>query len=1238
MAPLKRAASETVSSGNPSSLHNGEGPLQKKALIAALANGDKELAQGLADSGTNGKREAAEDQLGDASASEEEERDEDARDGDENDDEEEEEEQNGNHDRQHKTSQLSAQDVQTARATAELFKSNIFKLQIDELLQQIKLKDSRILKVEKFLHKLYDTIQMVPDWEPTALADVESYFKGKIVAIPFADPKPAPSVQYKFNYKAPDVSLIGSFALKSATYDPKGSSVDVLLTMPADLFEKKDFLNFRCIHKRSVYLAYFTHHLFVLFEKEQLSDFLQFSYEYLNDDPLCPILRLQCKPGGSSEYNFFKTNFSINIIVGFPYGYFDAKKLLPNKNCIRVQEDKDTMTPLYNYSILSSSTHEHYLKFLYKTKKQTEAFKDACMLGKLWLKQRGFTSKSAHSGGLGGFGSFEFAALMSALLCGGGVNGGKILLHGFSSYQLFKGVMKYLATMDLCANGHLQIYSDLDASSKSSTAKYIEEGFQTPTIFDKTTKVNILTKMSVSSYQALQLYARETFVLLSDVVKDQFANIFLTNLNKFQEIKYDMIFDLEIPTQSVLVEKFGPTEKIKFISLENFVVNKICNVAKIALGDRIKSLQVELPNHKSWFPISKRKPYNNTNISSARIRILVNPAESEKLVTKGPLNSEEFTSEALIFKNFWGKKASLRRFKDGSITNSCVWATSATESVVSQILNYIFKLHLAENVKLSNLASGQFLELLPLPNLPASSSMSVLNLNTFYNLRKSFDNLSTLLFKLDLPLGIKSVLPVGSAFRYATTCQPVPYAFSNPDFLQDVLLEFESSQKWPDEMTSLEKAKTAFLLKIQEALNANHGQYKTFFSRDESIPYNLEIVTLNILTPEGYGFKFRVLTERDEVLYLRAISNARMEAKPELENVFLKFTAKYLASARHTRTLENLAHSFPLYPPVVRLFKKWLDSHLLLSHLSEELVELIAIKPFVDCAPYFVPASVENGFLKIIEFLSQWNWREDPLILDLVKPEEVDLGSDPSSANGLDLSSKGSTDLRENLTVSQIKAIQSNFSTLRKSDPQGLNIQFFVASRNDPSGILYSSGVPLPIATRLTALAKVAFNLIQAHGLNKQTVGLLFTPALKDYDFVVKLKMPVSLKLPSGVLDHSGFKNLEDQPKGFPSDLAQMSEKMDPSFQLVKYLNMKYKNSIIFSSHRYPGINGGEAGDRNVITGLVKPLFKSPVKFRANMDANVRPVNNELTLLNKEAIFNEIAVFGSDLITAFELK
>ncbi|AET39497.1 rRNA-processing protein UTP22 Ecym_4452 [Eremothecium cymbalariae DBVPG len=1135
---------------------------------------------------------------------------------------------------QYEKSRVSAQDIQLATEAAELFKSNIFKLQIDELLQQVKLQDLHVLTVEKFLHKLYDIIQEIPEWGEKSFDEVELFFKGKVVSVPFCDPKPSSSTQYKFSYRTPDVSLIGSFALKSAIYQPQGSSIDVLLTMPEELFEKKDFLNFRCLHKRSVYLAYFTHHLSILLRKNGL-DFLHLEYTYFNNDPLQPILTISCGEQSASEFNFYKTRFSINVVVGIPYGVFDSKKLLPNKNCIRVDKDNNTTpTPFYNFSVLSCSTHDHYLKYLYREKKQSEAFTEACVLGRLWLSQRGFDSSMSYSNSLGGFGHFEFAALMAALLNGGGVNGNKILLHGFSSYQLFRGTIKYLATMDLCSQGHLQFHSDLD-SSVNPPSKYMAEGFEVPTIFDKTTKVNILSKISVNGYSMLKLYSQETLLMLSDVVKDQFSNIFLTKLDKVQQVNYDLCYDLELPTGRELLSKFGFLEKVRFTSFEAFWINKIANVIKIALADRIKAVSIDLVGQRKVFPLSKRKPAGAINFTSIKIKMLVNPMESEKLVTKGPSNSDEFAAEAAQFKNFWGKKASLRRFKDGSIMHCCLWSMSSSEPVITSILDYVMKQHLSEDAVLSAQHTRKFHNLLPLPNLPGSSKTSLLNLTSFQNLKKSFDNLYRIIFQLKLPLSIKSILPVGSAFRYTSMSQPVPYAYSNPDFLQDVILEFETSPKWPDEILSLEKAKAAFLLKIQDQVMTNHGdQYNCYFSNDDSIPYNLDIVTLNILTPEGYGFKFRVLTERDEVMYLRAISNARNELKPELERTFLKFTAKYQASIRHSRTMELISHSFPFLSPVIRLFKKWLDVHLLMGHFSEELVELIAVKPFVDPYPYFVPGSLENGFLKVLKFLSEWNWKEEPLILDLVRPEDFEDLTE-TSLGATDLDSRTMKKLSERLNLQQYKSIQSNFNSLRHEDPQGLNVQFFIASKNDPSGILYSRFVPLPIATRLTALAKVAINLVQLHGLNKQTIDLLFTPALKDYDFVVKLKSPTSLRLSSGILSSTGFKNLENQPTKFPEDLNELSEKMDPTCQLVKYLNMKYKNSIIFSSHVNMGASS-QKGDENVITGLIRPVFKAPLKFKANMDCNVKPIDKETVELNKDAIFHEIAAFGKELVVQFE--
>lgn len=1181
------------------------------------------------------------------------------------DDDEEEEEEDGNEESKNTSntkSNTSAQDIHIARETAELFKSNIFKLQIDELLEQVKLNKVHVLKVEKFLHKLYDLIQRVPAWENKSLVEVNSFFKDKIVTVPFVDPKPlTTNTNYKFNYSKPDVSLVGSFALKTGIYQPKGSSIDILLTMPKEVFEKKDYLNFRCLHKRSVYLAYLTYHLTILLKREKLDHFLNLEYQYFNNDTLLPVLNISCqKPldgkasSLSQDYNFYKTKFSMNLIIGFPEKIFEPKKLLPNKNCIRVaiENNNDPLpaTPLYNFAVLSSTTYESYLKYLYKTKKSTESFTEASILGRLWLQQRGFTSNVSQSGSLGGFGNFEFATLMAALLNGGGINGNKILLHGFSSYQLFKGMIKFLATMDLCTEGHLQFHSDINYSG--SVSKYVEEGFHTPTVFDKTTKINILNKMSVNSYQSLKLYAQQTLKMLNNVIQDQFANIFLTNINKKDFLKYDLCYDLKIPKgdmnaiNSMLSTKFTAIERVKFITFENFLVNKISSVLKYSLTDRVNAIEVELVGQKKGFSIKKRKVYSSgyghsLNFDYIRIRLLVNSDECEKLVTKGPAHSEEISREAFIFKEFWGPKASLRRFKDGSITHCCVWSTSSSEPIISNIAEYVLKRYISEQIQLDDSVTKQFQNLLPLPNLPASSKTSVLNLSSFYNLKKSFDELYKIIFKMKLPLSVKSILPTGSAFRYTSICQPVPYAYSNPDFFQDVVLEFETSQKWPDEISSLEKAKTAFLLKIQDELTSGYGsKYKSYFVSDDSVPLNSDITTLNILTPEGFGFKFRVLTERDEILYLRAISNGRNDIRPLLEETFLKFTAKYVASIRHTRTIENISHSYHWYSPVVRLFKKWLDSHLLLGHLSEELVELLAMKPFVDPAPYSVPGSVENGFLKILRFISQWNWKDEPLILDLVKPEDDFENSLETSLGGSDLDSNTMKKLSEKLTLSQYKSIQANFNNLRKSDPNGLHLQFFVSSKNDFSGILYSSNIPLAIATRLTALAKVAINLISTHGLSEQTIALLFAPGLNDYDFVVKLKTPTSLKLSSGVIDNNEFRNIANDStlNSFPEDLSQLSEKMDPTYPLIKSLSMKYKNSLIFSSHRYLAVNGGPNGDENVITGLIKPLFKKPLKFRVNMDANVKPADKDNVVLNKEAIYQEIAAFSNELLVDFKAK
>ncbi|KAI5968816.1 UTP22 [Candida theae] len=1093
--------------------------------------------------------------------------------------------------------QLTAQDIQVARETAELFKSNIFKLQIDELMKEVKVKKSHEEVMEKVLHRLHDLIKEIPAVENLSLHEAEGLFNHKKVAIPFPDPKPT-NVKYSFSYGPPeDLSLVGSYGLKTGI--SQGSSIDVALTMPRSIFQPKDYLNFRALHKRAFYLAYLADHLIPLTKKNNLP--VKITYSFFNDDVLCPILHIESiQTENPDDLIFFKTKYKINLIPALPFNVFESKKLLPDKNCIRIQSESKELppTPLYNSSILMQSSYDYYLKFLYSMKKSTDSFRDACVLGRLWLHQRGFNS--TFSGG--GFGHFEFAILMSALLHGGGVNGNRILLSGYSSYQLFKGAVKYLATMNLIS-GYLSFSSEI---GEAVPAKFKADGFSVPTIFDKNTKINILWKMTPASYENLKMKAVQTLELLNDVVKDRFDPILLQKSN-YDFLKFDILLSFTIEENAI--ETFGPLEKIRYITFDNYMKSRIYTLLKRALGERVNVVSVWKDKVKSFFSVHKRKPTDLSN--NWVIGLQLNPEECDKVVTKGPDNNEK--EKGALFRSFWGTRASLRRFKDGSVQHCVVWTLGDREPLVVSIIKYALEMHIsAELAQSIYTSSGLYEKKLPLSLLSTTSNQISHSLSSYTILRNSFDNMTKTLTSLELPLSIKSVLPASSSMRYTSLLQPVPFAVSNPDYWNDCVVQFEISSKWPDELKALEKTKTALLLKVSEMLRGT--EYSTFVTSDDSIPFNQEVCLLNILTPEGFGFRLRVLTERDEVLYLRAVSNADKQ-KSIAQDVYLKFIQKYQASVKHTRTISQLAQHFPYYSPTVRLVKQWLDSQLLLNHFSDELVELVALKPFVDPAPYSVPHSVENGFLQVLFFLANWNWRDTPLILDAVKSTAEDDAT-----------------LSDKLTIQAYRVIEQNFNKIREADPAGIKTQLFIGSKDDPSGILWSNNLTLPIAARLTALARAATTLLSSQGNNEAFLDSIFTPALKDYDFVMDVKFQ-NLTSSSGILPTDAFKNLVQPLTSYPDDI---SSKCDFVQAFYRDLEAKFGNAIIFSTQKFTGLR---KDGKNVIGGLFIPSSLSRKKFRTNLGLNVKPEEDkEEVILNKEAVFDQIKLLGHSLNLNFTMQ
>lgn len=1066
---------------------------------------------------------------------------------------------------------LSAQDVQVARETSELFRSNIFKLQIDELIGELKLSDKLTQPLDRLLFQIKYLLKDSESLEDLSLAEAEELFSGKrdSITIPFADPKPKHGIKYKFGFKPPkDVNVVGSYSLKTAVRQPEGFGVDMLVTMPSPLFQSKDYLNYRYFHKRAFYLACIARKI-----KSDTSLPLDLHYTLFHDDPLRPFLRLDLK----ADWLPSKLKVHINIILGIDTGVFEGKKLARDRNCIRMQtDDVDALpaTPWYNSSVLSETTHTPYLAFLHRTSLQCEAFKDACKLGRLWLRQRGFGTSPRK----GGFGHFEWAMLMAVLLQGGGNSvGSKVLMNGYSSYQLFKATLSFLAAKD-CFGLNFSPEVGRLTKLQPNTEKL-------PFILDRTCELNVLYKLTPWSYRLLKYEAGITHDLLGDMVQDRFEPVFLHNLNKPQ-LRYDTIISIEY-----FPESFSAREKISHQSYEQYFESRVYDVLDTGFGARSRAIAFIHNPLTSW-PLSRRK--GESSPSSVMLGVILNSDECEKLVTHGPPAESEQSEQ---FRQFWGKKSELRRFQDGSIKEAVVWNPKPTQLVVHEITSYLFSMHFP-NCKL-HMDHEKLLRHLP---MPSGFSESVTSNALFQSKATSFSKAAYMMQELsDVPLRIRSVLPTSSSLRYTSIHQPIPFEVSgDDDCIAEGIIFFETSNRWPDDLNALEKTKTAFLLKIQEQISKTQNSYTATVGVDFNlIPGVIEIGFLQLQTPEGYIFKLRVSTDRDEQLYERTIS--------QKESVDL-YRQLYTGAAEHTQTIQIMALRYPFYSATVRLLKLWLRSQLLLGQIKSEVVELLALKPFVDSAPYGTPSSAITAFFRIIHFIANWDWRSTMLVLDVEKSSSI--SKDEPRSRQL------STVEGVTMNASLYQKMASSFTVLRQTDPALTHAPMFIGTKNDPTGSLWTKVIPRSdvgklVGSRLTSLCRAVT------ALNTKEADKIFKPSLKDYDVVIHLANEGSKK-------PNVYKNLEVIGR-FPELQSVVDESCNIPQSLCNDLQQKYRDAIIF-------FQGVDKHQRPVIAGIWQQDVQKSRKFKVNLGYSSMPTEDDMIIVNEKAIVKEISRIGGNLI------
>ncbi|KAG4443141.1 hypothetical protein IFR05_001373 [Cadophora sp. M221] len=1049
-----------------------------------------------------------------------------------------------------------------------LYKSSLFKLQVDELLAEVQPQYEKRLKgVDDLLRKLKGLIEGIAERSPVSVSEAsKALLKSHKITIPFPDPKPDTSAAYKLSYEKPaNANVVGSYASKTMVESDGVLSIDMVVVMPVTVFQEKDYLNYRYFYKRAYYLACIAAGLHDPTQNE-----ISLSFEYLNGNSLHPILVAQPISGSKSSA---EAKYQIRIIPAAPPSFFNNSKLQPHKNAVRSKDAPEhesatqLPTPFYNASLLSDCSFEPYLRYLHSSTKLAPGFKDACILGRIWLRQRGFGSDVSK----GGFGHFEWAALTALLLKGGGPKGHNVLSPGYSSYQIFKAVLQFLAASDLAAKP--VIFEAKDLTFPKSTI---------PMLFDGPRGLNTLYKMTPWSYQLLRHESRTSLAMLNDPTFDQFESTFIIKTSQNLQ-RFDSTIRVSCSPHNTNAVSCDHVSGYRRFS------SKLYDVLHEGLMDRVGLIDIQEQELPTW---SIKSACPTEQDPSLQVSVVYDPANIDRLVDHGP--PAEDKRKAAKFQKFWGEKAELRRFKDGSIRESLIWSPGSAHTIFRDIVTYLINRHLGHESSASLVFIGEGFDKI----LPGSGT----NSKHFDSLREAYRVFEKKIRDLEeLPLQLRQLSPVSPQLRYSSVDQPV-FSSSHPMKVPaDVLIQFEGSGRWPDDIAAIQRTKIAFLLKIGSLLQVDRGTITRVGLENEDMPLQ-NCAFLDVIYDSGVAFRLRIQNDREQTLLERQIKDKSSDhhAREAAVSALSVYKKTFIHLPLHTQSISTHCTRFPLLSPTIRLVKMWFDKHMLLGHVSEELVEILVARTFLQPYPWQTPSSVMTGFLRTLLFISRWDWRLSPLIVDFTGT----------------------------MTTAEVDSINTRLEAWRKIDPSMNRTVIFAASNHDPTGTGFTDKGPSKmVASHMTALARSACKLVKEKGIGLDSRSL-FATSTNDYDFVIHISPAFAGDQQRKGGSKPKFKNLELQEK---TDLGLVG--YQPVQLYIEELRRLYNSSIVFFH--------GAATGRSV-GGLWNPQNDAPRAFKVNSTFATKVVgtedeDSEKVVIDKFVILAEIARLGGDMVSRVEV-
>ncbi|CAL1360812.1 unnamed protein product [Linum trigynum] len=917
-------------------------------------------------------------------------------------------------------------------------------LKVSELLKEVHLQTSSSFTklVEDTVSAIRESINQIPEGLEVTAKEARGFVRD------------IGADKAEFKFKRPSyIEVCGSYSINSIARPDTG--VDILLRLPKECFNEKDYLNHRYHAKRFLYLCVIKKFL------KSSSSISKVEWSTFQNEARKPVLLVYPANNISEAPEFFVR------VIPTAKSLFDVSRLDLRRNNIRaLNQDGSTLpSPRYNTSILEDMSLEENNEFLRKTFAGWKELGEALILLKVWARQR--SSVYVHDC----LNGFLLAIILSYLATHEKIN------KTMRPLQMFRVTLDFIGNSKLWARG-LYFHKNVTIT-KEDRMKNIESF---PVFLcDAHSSTNLTYRISKSAFSELQEEAVITLQCLGKFGDGAFEDIFTTNVD-FSS-KYDHYIRLNLKgSKEVYSSGFCLDDECW-----RLYEKQVHDLLSQGLGDRTKSVRVIWRNSSSG--CSLEKGFSTLDREPLIVGISMStPEKAFRVVDIGP--DAEDRDAVLKFRKFWGEKAELRRFQDGRIAESTVWETKdwTKHLILKRIVEHVLVRHLS----LSETNITQIVDQLDFSLLHGGTDP----VSFFPNLLGTFEILERRLRSIeDVPLKISHVQPLDPALRSTSVFPPEPHPLANEkgsggklskltsSCIQplEVMIQLEGSGNWPKDDVTIQKTKSAFLLKIGESLQSNWGM-RCDATEDEVV------VLLS-----GYAFRLKILHERALALVNSGIATQRAK------RVFGADKSLFFES-QHASMIKGLLKPYPAYGPVVRLAKRWVASHLFSASLADETVELLVAYLFVKSLPFKTPCSRITGFLRFLRLLADYDWTFSPMVIDM----------------------------KDDLSPSDKKEIEDNFRLSRKGyagNMQNISPAMFLATSYDKASEAWTSSSPNSMELkRLIAYARSSANLLtklicQDESDSLRWECLLRTP-FNNYDAVVllhgdKLPFPRHLLFPS---------------------------------------------------------------------------------------------------------------------------